>query len=56
MLHSQAMIPMVVEVHMTACRAFDTDYAYTSEATGFVGDKRRRIIVTNLHVVSPGIP
>ncbi|XP_022843952.1 protease Do-like 7 isoform X2 [Olea europaea var. sylvestris] len=44
----------VVVLRTTACRAFDTESAGASYATGFVVDKRRGIILTNRHVVKPG--
>ncbi|PWA99684.1 protease Do-like 7 [Artemisia annua] len=50
----EKVVPAVVELHITACRAFDTEYADASQATGFVVDKRHGIILTNRHVVSPG--
>ena len=39
---------------MTSTRAFDTDAAGSSFATGFVVDSRRGLILTNRHVVKPG--
>lgn len=48
------VVPAVVVLRTTACRAFDTECAGASYATGFVVDKRRGIIVTNRHVVKPG--
>lgn len=49
------VVPAVVVLRTTACRAFDTEAAGASYATGFVVDKRRGIILTNRHVVKPGI-
>ena len=49
------VVPAVVVLRTTACRAFDTESAGASYATGFVVDKRRGIILTNRHVVKPGI-
>ncbi|CAH9094627.1 unnamed protein product [Cuscuta epithymum] len=48
------VVQAVVAISVTACRAFDTESAGSSTATGFVVDKRRGIILTNRHVVSPG--
>ncbi|XP_021604156.1 protease Do-like 7 [Manihot esculenta] len=48
------VVPAVVVLRTTACRAFDTESAGVSYATGFVVDKRRGIILTNRHVVKPG--
>ncbi|XP_058185353.1 protease Do-like 7 isoform X2 [Rhododendron vialii] len=48
------VVPAVVVIHTTSCRAFDTHSAGSSHATGFVVDKKRGIILTNRHVVKPG--
>ncbi|XP_022771939.1 protease Do-like 7 [Durio zibethinus] len=48
------VVPAVVVLRITACRAFDTEPAGAGSATGFVVDKRRGIILTNRHVVKPG--
>ncbi|XP_009794004.1 protease Do-like 7 [Nicotiana sylvestris] len=48
------VVPAVVVLRTTACRAFDTESAGASYATGFVVDKHRGIILTNRHVVKPG--
>ncbi|KAL5076869.1 hypothetical protein RYX36_015853 [Vicia faba] len=48
------VVPAVVVLRITATRAFDTESASASYATGFVVDKRRGIILTNRHVVKPG--
>ncbi|KAI3747800.1 hypothetical protein L6452_10459 [Arctium lappa] len=50
----QKVVPAVVVLRTTACRAFDTESAGASYATGFVVDKTRGIILTNRHVVKPG--
>lgn len=50
------VVPAVVVLRTTAARAFDTEAAGASYATGFVVDKRRGIILTNRHVVKPGMP
>lgn len=49
------VVPAVVVLRTNACRAFDTESAGASYATGFVVDKRRGIILTNRHVVKPGM-
>ncbi|XP_057796551.1 protease Do-like 7 [Salvia miltiorrhiza] len=48
------VVPAMVVLRTTACRAFDTQSAGASSATGFVVDKSRGIILTNRHVVKPG--
>lgn len=48
------VVPAVVVLRTTACRAFDTEAAGASYATGFIVDKRRGLILTNRHVVKPG--
>ncbi|GER28855.1 DegP protease family protein [Striga asiatica] len=48
------VVPAVVVLRTTACRAFDTESAGASYATGFIVDKSRGIILTNRHVVKPG--
>ncbi|KAL8123930.1 hypothetical protein AgCh_011801 [Apium graveolens] len=48
------VVPAVVVLRTTACRAFDTEPAGAGYATGFVVDKRNGIILTNRHVVKPG--
>lgn len=48
------VVPAVVVLRTNASRAFDTESAGASYATGFVVDKRRGIILTNRHVVKPG--
>ncbi|CAL5054722.1 unnamed protein product [Urochloa decumbens] len=48
------VVPSVVVLRTTAPRAFDTEVAGASYATGFVVDKARGIILTNRHVTKPG--
>ncbi|RLM78256.1 hypothetical protein C2845_PM12G25060 [Panicum miliaceum] len=48
------VVPSVVVLRTTAPRAFDTEVAGASYATGFVVDTSRGIILTNRHVVKPG--
>ncbi|CAM0944558.1 unnamed protein product [Alopecurus aequalis] len=48
------VVPAVAVLRTTAPRAFDTEVAGASYATGFVVDKPRGIILTNRHVVKPG--
>ncbi|KAI3914976.1 hypothetical protein MKW98_020523 [Papaver atlanticum] len=48
------VVPAVVVLRTTATKAFDTEAAGASYATGFVVDKKRGIILTNRHVVKPG--
>jgi S1-C subfamily serine protease len=44
----------VVSIRVDSTRAFDTDWNSSSQATGFVVDARRGLILTNRHVVTPG--
>ncbi|KAH9537158.1 hypothetical protein CY35_16G037600 [Sphagnum magellanicum] len=48
------VVPAVVVLRTTATRAFDTEAAGASYATGFVVDKERGILLTNRHVIKPG--
>ncbi len=44
----------VVTIQVDQTRAFDTEWNMSSQATGFVVDARRGLILTNRHVVTPG--
>ncbi|GMW07558.1 MAG: hypothetical protein AMXMBFR8_23540 [Nevskiales bacterium] len=44
----------VVAIKVDATRAFDTEWNESSQATGFVVDAKRGLILTNRHVVSSG--
>ncbi|MBV9695928.1 MAG: trypsin-like peptidase domain-containing protein, partial [Gammaproteobacteria bacterium] len=44
----------VVSINVDATRAFDTEWNSTGQATGFVVDAERGLILTNRHVVTPG--
>ena len=44
----------VVSIHFCHTAAFDSDEAFASQATGFVVDAERGLIMTNRHVVCPG--
>jgi S1-C subfamily serine protease len=44
----------VVSIDLDATRAFDTEWNTTAQATGFVVDAERGLILTNRHVVTPG--
>ena len=44
----------VVSIDVDATRAFDTEWNATAQATGFVVDAERGLILTNRHVVTPG--
>jgi len=44
----------VVSIRVDSTRAFDTDWNSSSQATGFVVDAKRGLILTNRHVVTPG--
>ncbi|MCE3284981.1 MAG: hypothetical protein K0R70_1237, partial [Steroidobacteraceae bacterium] len=44
----------VVSIEIDQTRAFDTEWNQSSQATGFVVDAERGLILTNRHVVTPG--
>ncbi len=44
----------VVSIKIDQTRAFDTEWNASSQATGFVVDAERGLILTNRHVVTPG--
>jgi len=44
----------VVTIQVDATRAFDTEWNSTAQATGFVVDAERGLILTNRHVVTSG--
>lgn len=44
----------VVSIRVDSTRAFDTEWNTSTQATGFVVDAERGIILTNRHVVMPG--
>ncbi len=44
----------VVSIKIDSTRAFDTEWNQSSQATGFVVDAERGLILTNRHVVTPG--
>ena len=44
----------VVTIQVDQTRAFDTEWNASSQATGFVVDAKRGLILTNRHVVTPG--
>ncbi len=44
----------IVSIRIDATRAFDTGWNTSSQATGFVVDAKRGLILTNRHVVTPG--
>ncbi|MEL6215532.1 MAG: serine protease, partial [Pseudomonadota bacterium] len=44
----------IVSIRIDATRAFDTGWNTSSQATGFVVDAERGLILTNRHVVTPG--
>src|SRR6516162_9882625 len=43
----------VVTIQIDSTRAFDTEWNTTAQATGFVIDAKRGLILTNRHVVTP---
>ena len=44
----------VVSIQVDSTRAFDTERNRSSQASGFVVDAERGLILTNRHVVAPG--
>lgn len=44
----------VVSIQIDQTRAFDTEFNSSGQATGFVVDAKRGLILTNRHVVTPG--
>jgi S1-C subfamily serine protease len=44
----------VVAIQVDQTRAFDTEWSTTAQATGFIVDAHRGLILTNRHVVTPG--
>lgn len=50
----ERVIPSVVTIRVNVTRAFDTETARSTYATGFVVDAERGLILTNRHVVNPG--
>src|SRR3954447_422042 len=44
----------VVTIQIDMTRAFDTEWNQSAQATGFVVDAKRGLILTNRHVVTPG--
>ena len=49
-----AAVPAVVSIRTEFPRSFDTIQAANSQATGFVVDAERGLVLTNRHVVGPG--
>ena len=47
-------IHSIVSISVTQTRAFDTEQANVSEASGFLVDAELGLILTNRHVVTPG--
>ena len=47
-------VPAIVQIKVSSVRAFDTEGAGTSQATGFVVDAAQGLILTNRHVVGSG--
>ncbi len=50
----ERIAPSVVTIEVDQTRAFDTEWNQSSQATGFVVDAERGLILTNRHVVTPG--
>eukprot|EP00052_Salpingoeca_macrocollata_P012029 m.93183 g.93183 ORF g.93183 m.93183 type:complete len:1008 (-) comp18306_c0_seq4:53-3076(-) len=49
-----ASVPAIVALHVNTVRPFDTEKPGSSQATGFVVDKKRGLILTNKHVTHDG--
>ena len=50
----ERIVGSVVAINIDQVRAFDTEWNATAQATGFVVDAERGLILTNRHVVTPG--
>ena len=50
----ERIAPSVVSIQIDGTRAFDTEWNESSQATGFVVDAERGLILTNRHVVTAG--
>ena len=50
----EQVVPSIVSIRIASNRFFDTETASNSQATGFIVDAERGIILTNRHVVEPG--
>jgi S1-C subfamily serine protease len=50
----EKVAPSIVSIQVDRTRAFDTDWNESSQATGFVVDAERGLVLTNRHVVTPG--
>ncbi len=50
----ERIAPAVVAIQVDSTRAFDTEWNASSQATGFVVDAARGLVLTNRHVVTPG--
>jgi S1-C subfamily serine protease len=50
----ERIVPSVVTIKVDQTRSFDTERNATMQATGFIVDAQRGLILTNRHVVTPG--
>lgn len=50
----ERIAPGVVSIQVDGTRAFDTEWNSSAQATGFVVDAKRGLVLTNRHVVTPG--
>jgi S1-C subfamily serine protease len=50
----ERIVGSVVSIQIDQTRAFDTERNTTAQATGFVVDAARGLVLTNRHVVTPG--
>lgn len=50
----ERIAPSVVSIQVDGTRAFDTEWNESAQATGFIVDAEKGLILTNRHVVTPG--
>jgi len=50
----ERIVPSVVTIKVDQTRAFDTERNTSMQATGFIVDAERGLVLTNRHVVTPG--
>ncbi|MEL7447638.1 MAG: trypsin-like peptidase domain-containing protein [Pseudomonadota bacterium] len=50
----ERIAPSVISIRVDGTRAFDTSWNQSSQATGFVVDAERGLVLTNRHVVTAG--
>src|ERR1700753_96760 len=50
----EKIVPAVLALRINLVRSFDTERSSSTQATGFIVDATRGIILTNRHVISSG--